>query len=126
MNWSCTMALRMNCTSAGSLFHRFVRTTSCLNQNMWTPQWSAFDAECVVGSEQQSGMQRGVTLEPIFSEGLLFGKKGPPTLCRKYSKCRTRKRMARCGFLARVRTYNGRKILQRQRAKGRRYLGAKL
>ena len=65
-------------------------------------------------------------LETIFSEGILYGRGGPGTSTRKLSKCRTRKRMSRVGFLARIRTYNGRKIILRQRRKGRRYLGAKL
>ena len=65
-------------------------------------------------------------LETIFSEGILYGRGGPGTSTRKLSKCKTRKRMSRVGFLARIRTFNGRKIILRQRRKGRRYLGAKL
>ena len=87
----------------------------------WQNHGSILDGECT-----QNADLNGYSVNTIFSEGLLFAKKGPGTSARKHSKCKTRKRMSRVGFLARVRTYNGRKILQRQRAKGRRFLGARL
>eukprot|EP00483_Globobulimina_turgida_P001850 UN01852 len=101
----------------------------------WVLHWNSYNVDCILQNEPKQcndnetldikHNNNNAILDTIFSEGILF-KRGPGTSARKYSKCRTRKRMSRVGFLARIRTYNGRKIIQRQRRKGRRYLGAKL
>ena len=95
-------------------------------------KWNTFNLDNILPNEYvnetldiaKQNTDTSSTMEPIFSEGILY-KRGPGTSCRKLSKAKQRKRMSRVGFLARIRTFNGRKIILRQRRKGRRYLGAK-
>ena len=93
------------------------------HNNKWiSPIWSNHNLLDNIDNNNNDNNNNNIS---IFFDGILFAKANP-TSSRKYSKTRTRKRMSRVGFLARVRTFNGRKILLRQRRKGKRYLGAKV
>mmetsp|Transcript_59040 Transcript_59040/g.97626 ORF Transcript_59040/g.97626 Transcript_59040/m.97626 type:complete len:134 (+) Transcript_59040:28-429(+) len=114
----------------GIQYHSVIFRWNCIHHRytQWISDWSSMlDTERRAlshGYDFEHDPSPLISIQDILSEGMYFAK-GVPTSSRKYSKKRNRKRMSRVGFLARVRTYNGRKILLRQRRKGRRYLGAR-